>query len=73
MLLGMKSICEFKVRLIFNDLLKHTNKFPDKVEIDDITLVNCILFQNRLCQQISAKNITLQGANVTLAMGGKVL
>lgn len=50
-----------QVKTFFNDLLKRIRtEFPDKVEIDDITLVNCILFQNGLCQQISTENITLQ-------------
>lgn len=50
-----------QVHKFFSDLLKRAQKeFTDKIEIDDITLVNCVLFQNGLCQQISTENITLK-------------
>lgn len=48
-----------QVELFFDTLLDRIRKeFPNKIEMDDITLVNCILFQNGLCQQISTENIT---------------
>lgn len=50
-----------QVQKFFSDLLKRVQKeFTDKIEIDDITLVNCVLFQNGLCQQVSTENITLK-------------
>lgn len=49
------------VHNFFSDLIKKAQKeFTDKIEIDDITLVNCALFQSGLCQQISTENITLK-------------
>ena len=35
-------------------------EFPHSITIDDITLVNCVLFQNGLCKQVNTENITLQ-------------
>lgn len=49
------------VNQFFTDLLDRVKKeFTNKIEIDDITLVNCILFQKGLCQQVSTENITLK-------------
>mgnify|MGYP003293082395 CR=1 FL=1 len=41
-------------------LEKIENEFPNGIVIDDITLVNCILFQNGLCKQVDTENITLK-------------
>lgn len=50
-----------KVEQFFTNLLNIIEKeFTDKIEIDNITLVNCTLFQNGLCKQISTENITLK-------------
>lgn len=50
-----------KVEIFFNELLKRIKKeFTGRIEISNITLVNCVLFQNGLCQQISTENITLR-------------
>lgn len=50
-----------KVKQFFTDLLDRVKKeFTGKIEINDITLVNCILFEKGLCQQISTENITLK-------------
>lgn len=52
-----------QVESFFNDLMtKIFKEFTNevKIEIDDITLVNCILFQNGLCKQLSTENITLR-------------
>lgn len=44
-----------------NILLKRIEKeFPNEIVIDDITLVNCVLFQNGLCKQVNTENITLK-------------
>lgn len=49
------------VNQFFDGLLKKIQKeFTKKIEIDDITLVNCALFEKGLCQQISTENITLK-------------
>lgn len=49
------------VNQFFTNLLDRVKKeFTNKIEIDDITLVNCILFQKGLCQQVSTENITLK-------------
>jgi hypothetical protein len=49
------------VNQFFANLLDRVKKeFTNKIEIDDITLVNCTLFQKGLCQQISTENITLK-------------
>lgn len=49
------------VAIFFDELIaKIDREFPDKIEIDDITLVNCALFQEGLCRQISSDNITLK-------------
>lgn len=49
------------VNQFFTNLLDKVKKeFTNKIEIDDITLVNCTLFQKGLCQQISTENITLK-------------
>lgn len=49
------------VNQFFNKLLDRIKKeFTNKIEIDDITLVNCTLFQKGLCQQVSTENITLK-------------
>lgn len=56
-----KFMDQTKVDQFFTDLLNKAEKeFTDKIEIDNITLVNCKLFQNGLCQQISTENITLK-------------
>lgn len=50
-----------KVDTFFVNLLDRIQKeFSSKVEIDDITLVNCILFYNGLCHQISTENVTVK-------------
>lgn len=52
-----------QVENFFSDLINKIDKeFTNKVkiEIDDITLVNCVLFQSGLCKQISTENITLR-------------
>lgn len=49
------------VNKFFANLLERVKKeFVNKIEIDDITLVNCTLFQKGLCQQVSTENITLK-------------
>lgn len=49
------------VNQFFTNLLDRVKKeFTNKIEIDDITLVNCTLFQKGLCQQVSTENITLK-------------
>lgn len=49
------------VNQFFNNLLDRIKKeFTNKIEIDDITLVNCTLFQKGLCKQVSTENITLK-------------
>lgn len=49
------------VNQFFTNLLDRVKKeFTNKIEIDDITLVNCILFRKGLCQQVSTENITLK-------------
>lgn len=49
------------VNQFFANLLDRIKKeFTNKIEIDDITLVNCTLFQKGLCQQVSTENITLK-------------
>lgn len=56
-----KFMDQTKVDQFFTNLLKKAQKeFTDKIEVDNITLVNCTLFQNGLCQQISTENITLK-------------
>ena len=55
-----KYIDSEQVKIFFDNLLNKAKKeFVNKVEIDDITLVNCLLFQNGLCNQVSSENITL--------------
>lgn len=50
-----------QVKIFFTSLLNRIRKeFTGEIEIDDITLVNCVLFQKGLCQQISTENITLK-------------
>lgn len=50
-----------QVNSFFSNLLKRLKKeFTGKIQIDNITLVNCVLFQNGMCQQISTENITLK-------------
>lgn len=39
---------------------KIEKEFPRSLTIDDITLVNCVLFQNGLCKQVDPENITLK-------------
>lgn len=41
-------------------LEKIEKEFPHSITIDDITLVNCVLFQNGLCKQVDTENITLK-------------
>ena len=49
------------VNQFFTNLLDRIKKeFTNKIEINDITLVNCTLFQKGSCQQISSENITLK-------------
>lgn len=56
-----KFMDQTKVDQFFTDLLNKAEKeFTEKIEINNITLVNCKLFQNGLCQQISTENITLK-------------
>lgn len=56
-----KCMDEKVVNDFFTNLLDRIKReFSGKIEIDDITLVNCVLFQNGLCQQISTENITLK-------------
>ena len=56
-----KFMDQTKVNQFFTNLLNRAEKeFTDKIEINNITLVNCTLFQNGLCQQISTENITLK-------------
>ena len=56
-----KFIDQTKVDQFFANLINKVEKeFTDNIEIDNITLVNCTLFQNGLCQQISTENITLK-------------
>lgn len=51
-----------------NDVEEHIGKlfrriekeFPGSIVVDDITLVNCVLFQNGLCKQVDTENITLK-------------
>lgn len=60
------------VEQFFCDLLSRIQKeFTKGIEIDNITLVNCVLFENGLCQQISTENITLSKKKIFLykAMG----
>lgn len=50
-----------QVDQFFKDLLSRIKKeFTANIEINDITLVNCALFQNGLCQQVSTESITLK-------------
>lgn len=51
-----KSVKEF----IENLLAKVSKELVKNIEIDDISLVNCALFQSGQCQQISTENITLK-------------
>lgn len=56
-----KFMDQSNVEKYFDNLLNTVEKeFTDKIEIDNITLVNCALFQNGLCQQLSTENITLK-------------
>lgn len=49
------------VNQFFTNLLNRVKKeFTNKIKIDNITLVNCTLFQKGLCQQVSTENITLK-------------
>ena len=50
-----------------NLLIKIKREFNGKIKIDDITLVNCALFQNGLCQHISIENITLKKIRINYA------
>ena len=50
-----------EVNQFFINLLDRVKKeFTNKIEIDDMTLVNCTLFQKGFCQQVSTENITLK-------------
>ena len=50
-----------EVNQFFTNLLDRVKKeFTNKIEINDMALVNCSLFQKGLCQQISTENITLK-------------
>lgn len=50
-----------EVNQFFINLLGRVKKeFTNKIEFDDVTLVNCALFQKGLCQQVSVENITLK-------------
>ena len=56
------------VNQFFTNLLDRVKKeFTNKIEIDDITLVNCTLFQKGLCQQVSTENITLKNKRLSYA------
>ncbi len=56
------------VNEFFTNLLDRVKReFSGEIEIDDITLVNCVLFQNGLCQQISTENITLKKKRINYA------
>jgi len=56
-----KSMDVSMVNKFFTDLLNRVKKeFTGKIEIDDITLVNCTLFQRGLCKLVSTENITLK-------------
>ena len=56
------------VNQFFTNLLDRVKKeFTNKIEIDDITLVNCTLFQKGLCQQVSTENITLKKKRLSYA------
>ena len=56
------------VNEFFTNLLDRIKReFSGEIEIDDITLVNCVLFQNGLCQQISTENITLKKKRINYA------
>ena len=43
---------------------KIEKEFPCSLTIDDITLVNCVLFQNGLCKQVDPENITLKKEHI---------
>lgn len=52
-----------QVEIFFENVINRVHKeFNDKmkIKIDDITLVNCVLFQNGQCKQISTENITFK-------------
>lgn len=51
------SIVESHIKGLFERVVK---EFPSTILIDDITLVNCVLFQNGLCKQVDTENITLK-------------
>lgn len=52
----------------FTNLLDRIKReFSGEIEIDDITLVNCVLFQSGLCKQISTENITLKKKRINYA------
>lgn len=52
----------------FTNLLDKVKKeFTNNIEISDITLVNCTLFQKGLCQQVSTENITLKKKQIYYA------
>lgn len=51
------SIVNNHIKDLFEKVVK---AFPSTILIDDITLVNCVLFQNGLCKQVDTENITLK-------------
>lgn len=51
------SIVDSHIKVLFERVVK---EFPSTILIDDITLVNCVLFQNGLCKQVDTENITLK-------------
>lgn len=52
-----RSIVDSHIKGLFERVVK---EFPSTILIDDITLVNCVLFQNGLCKQVDTENITLK-------------
>lgn len=43
---------------------KIEKEFPRSITINDITLVNCVLFENGLCKQVDPENITLKKEHI---------
>ena len=52
-----RSYVDSHIKGLFERVVK---EFPSTILIDDITLVNCVLFQNGLCKQVDTENITLK-------------
>lgn len=51
------NIVDSHIKVLLETVVK---EFPSEILIDDITLVNCALFQNGLCKQVDTENITLK-------------